>query len=109
MNHTQRITKNSMTAGIAVLAAAVSLGIAAQSQAPQTHLPTHPAAEELVITEPAYVIVDRAPGAPMATGDLPVHVVVIDEPLAVNVGPRPVVAQASLRRPASEVHVMVHR
>ncbi len=109
MNNTQRITKNYMTAGIAALAAAVSMGIAAQSQAPKTSLPTNPAAEELVITEPAYVIVDRAPGAPMATGELPVQVVVIDEPLAVHVGPRPVVAQISRRSPASEVQVMVHR
>lgn len=109
MNNTQRITKNYMIAGIAALAAAVSLSIASQSQTPDAMLDAAPVVEELVITDPVYVVVDRAPGAPMATGDLPVQVIVVDEPLAVRVGPRPTVARASLRSAASDVHVMVHR
>jgi hypothetical protein len=104
-----RITKNYMTAGLATLAASICLSIAVQSPTPEAVVVNTPMVEEMVISEPIYIIVDRVPGASMATADLPVEVIVVDEPLAVTVGPRPTMAQADLPKPDSEVAVIAQR
>jgi hypothetical protein len=51
--------------------------------------------DEVIVTEPVYIVVDRQPGAPMATGDLSVQSITFSEPTRIQVYRTPQDAFAS--------------
>lgn len=57
--------------------------------------------EELIVSQPIYIVVDRKAGAPMATGELPVEVIRFAQPTRVQVyrTPQDAVASAEPHRP----------
>jgi len=94
MNNISPRTKSLFTAA----ACALGLAVGAASARPQAALQAEPESmqaeltdsvelpqEHVIVTEPVYVIVAKKPGAPMATGDLPVQVVNFSEPTRVQV------------------------
>ncbi len=108
MNRISTRTKNLLSAAACTVALAAGAAVAS----PQPDLPNsdqaataeaasavEQAEEHVVVTEPLYVIVAQKPGAPMATGDLPVETITFDAPTRVQVyrSPAGAIARAQTR------------
>ncbi len=108
MNHTSNRTKKMISAACA---GAFGLAVGAAIAAPRAALAPEPdpdpavvlapasvavpPTDELIVSEPIYIVVDQRPGAAMATGDLPVEAITFTQPTRIQVYRTPQRAVAS--------------